>query len=120
MRKRNLYKPERAPARTVGQVRFSQPPSGMPDASSKEVSSALHACCLCMTDSSGNWLPLTVGRCLGYNQHTDKYTVLARNEATGKPGEYEVEGEAVVALIHIARMAEGGKLDTGKLTSLFG
>jgi hypothetical protein len=100
--KRRLYKPERKPARTKGTIGKLAPISCL-DASPFEVTAAV---------SSIAWLAgVQVGRGLGYDSLTDKYTVLGKSRKTGKVQDFEVSGTDVGALIAMTRIAAGEKMN---------
>ena len=109
--KRRLYKPERRPARTKG-VLDKQAPVACPDANKTEIAMALATLC-----HASN---VAVGRGGTYDPLKDEYTVIgkvldggrdASGAPTGRAQDITVKGHEVAALIKLARIMNGGKLE---------
>lgn len=112
--RRRLYKPERKPGRTRG-VLEKHAPIGCPDASKAEISMALFAIC-----REGNVIP---GRGGAYDALKDEYTVIGKvldgstdptGMHTGKVQDVTVAGEEVAAVIKLARVLNGGRMEKRK------
>jgi len=113
--KRPLYKRPRPPARDKGIFEglirngiCKLAPIGCPDANAGEVSKAIFS----IAWEAG----VKVGRGSGYESLKDEYTVIGKSRATGKARDFRVKGEEVAALIRLARVLNGGKLELGHLT----
>lgn len=99
--KRRLYKRPRTPARVKGVI-GKYAPIACTDASDFEVSAALAVI--------GHMANKDIGRGLGYDSLTDKYTVICKNRKTGKAEDMIVQGCDVAALIHTTRIMAGEKM----------
>lgn len=100
MKKRRLYKPERAPARKKGVIgKFA--PISLPDASQIEVAMAVYSLC----KEAG----IKVGQGADYDPLKDVYTVIGKSYTTGKAQEATVQGVEVGDLINLFRMLNGGR-----------
>ena len=100
--KRRLYKPERKPARKRGAL-YDLAPIALRDATSGEVSKAIYS----LARESG----VIVGQGGGYDSLRDEYTVIGKSMATGKAQDFTIAGAEVAALIGLARMLNGGRMD---------
>lgn len=137
--KRNLYKKPRPTApRVKGVLSTLPPPIGMPDATPGEVASAIHACCLSLKNEQDQPIPVIVGRVIGYDELKDEYTVMGKakadethipvlgrgvlkeGEVLGNVKDYTVQGESVVMMIQIVRIANGGKMNDNQLANVGG
>jgi hypothetical protein len=96
--KRKLYKRPRTPARVKGVI-GKYAPIACTDASDFEISAALA--------TIGHLANKDIGRGLGYDSLTDKYTVICKNRKTGKAEDFVVSGTDVAALIRTTRVLAG-------------
>jgi hypothetical protein len=106
--KRRLYKPERKPARKRG-VLHEQAPIGCANANANEIALALFS----LAAEAG----VAIGRGGTYDSLRDEYTVVGKSRETGKVQDFKVQGAEVAALIKVARMMNGGKLERGALVT---
>lgn len=100
--KRNLYKRPRTPARVKGVI-GQYAPIACPDASDFEIAAAL--------STIGTLAGRDIGRGLGYDSLTDKYTVICKNRKTGKAEDFVVIGCDVAALIRMTRIMAQEKMN---------
>jgi hypothetical protein len=83
-------------------------PIGCPDACLGEITKALYA----IAKEAG----VKVGRGCGYDQLKDIYVIVGKSLTTGKAQDFSVQGEEVAALIQLARILAGGRLEVDKIT----
>lgn len=111
LRKKRLYKPERAPARTKGVIAIEhQAPVGCPDANHAEIAMALASIC-----KAGNMVAARGGQ---YDPIRDEYTIIGT--ISGKAQDIKIEGVAVAVLINQLRVWNGGAFDKKGLTRTVG
>lgn len=103
--KRPFYKRERSPRRKRG-VLYELAPIGCPDANAGEVAKALYS----LAKEAG----VLVGQSSGYDNLRDEYYVIGKSRDTGKAQDFMIAGAEVSALIHLARMLNGGRMDRSR------
>lgn len=112
--RRRLYKPERRPARKKG-ILDKQAPISCPDASKGEIAMALFALC--------HEAKVIVGQGGEYDSLRDEYTVVGKlldgsvdpdGMPTGKVQDVKIQGAEVGAVIKLARMMNGGRLQRAR------
>lgn len=96
--KRRLYKPERAPARTKGQIKIgSWAPISLPSAKPNEIAMALYSIC----KEAG----FKIGRGGDYDPIRDEYRMIGKSIETGKAQDVLIHGAEVGAVIQMVRNA---------------